>query len=124
MKLLDQLDHSSYRSRSTGKRTTVTDFVAAVNAWDDNAKLQWLKVQLTGRAQTTLKRLPDASYNETLAALKKQLEPESKRELYAAEFQTHRKGKMERWADFAEDLRRLANRAMPIWKKRPEKSFL
>ena len=88
--------------------------VAAVNAWDDNAKLQWLKVRLTGRAQTALKRLPDAtrrSYNETLAALKKRFEPESKRELYAAEFQTRRKGKTESWADFAEDLRRLADRA-------------
>ena len=83
-------------------------------AWDDNAKLQWLKVQLTGRAQTALKRLLDAtcrSYNETLAALKKRFEPESKRELYAAEFQTRRKGKTESWADFAEDLRRLADRA-------------
>ena len=88
--------------------------VAAVNAWDDNAKLQWLKVRLTGRAQTALKRLLDAthrSYNETLAALKKQFEPESTRELYAAEFQTRRKGKTESWADFAEDLRRLADRA-------------
>lgn len=39
------------------------------------------------------------------------LSPESKRELYAAEFQTRRKGKTESWADFAEDLRRLADRA-------------
>ena len=61
-----------------------------------------------------MKRLLDAtrrSYNETLAALKKRFEPESKRELYAAEFQTRRKGKTESWADFAEDLRRLADRA-------------
>lgn len=88
--------------------------VAAVNSWDENAKLQWLKVRLTGRAQTALKRLPEAtrrSYENTLAALKKRFEPESKRELYAAEFQTRRKGKTETWADFAEDLRRLADRA-------------
>ena len=61
-----------------------------------------------------MKRLLDAtrrSYNETLAALKKRFEPESKRELYAAEFQTRRKGKTESWADFAEDLWRLADRA-------------
>ena len=25
--------------------------VAAVNAWDDEAKFRWLKVRLTGRAQ-------------------------------------------------------------------------
>ena len=88
--------------------------VAAVNAWDENAKLQWRKVRLTGQAQTALKRLPEAtrrSYEDTLAALKKRFEPESKRKLYAAEFQTRRKGKMETWADFAEDLRWLADRA-------------
>ena len=88
--------------------------VAAVNAWDDGAKLQWLKVRLTGRAQTAFKRLPQDtrnSYTDSLATLKKRFEPESKRELYAAEFQTRRKGKTESWADFAEDLRRLADRA-------------
>lgn len=88
--------------------------VAAVNAWDDDAKLQWLKVRLTGCAQTAFKRLPQAtreSYADSLAALKKRFEPESKRELYAAEFQTRRQGKTESWADFTEDLRRLADRA-------------
>ena len=44
-------------------------------------------------------------------ALKRQFEPESKRKLYIAEFQTRRKGKAESWADLAEDLRKLANRA-------------
>lgn len=54
--------------------------VAAVNAWDDGAKLQWLKVRLTGRAQTAFKRLPQAtreSYADSLAALKKRFEPKS-----------------------------------------------
>lgn len=48
--------------------------VAVVNGWDKAAKLQWLKVRLTGRAQTALKRLPEAtwnSYTDTLAALKR-----------------------------------------------------
>ena len=88
--------------------------VAAVNGWDEAAKLQWLRVRLTGRAQTALKRLPEAtreSYADTLAALKRRFEPESKRELYIAEFQARRKGKTESWADFAEDLRKLADRA-------------
>ena len=31
--------------------------------------------------------------------------------VHIAEFQTHRKGKTKSWADFAENLRRLANRA-------------
>ena len=88
--------------------------VAAVNGWDEAAKLQWLRVRLTGKAQTALKRLPEdtrRSYANTLAALKRRFEPDSKRELYIAEFQARRKGKSETWADFAEDLRRLADRA-------------
>ena len=88
--------------------------VAAVNGWDDAAKLQWLRVRLTGKAQTALKRLPEdtrRSYANTLAALKRRFEPDSKRELYIAEFQARRKGKSETWVDFAEDLRRLADRA-------------
>ena len=86
--------------------------VAALNAWDESAKLQWLKVRLTGRAQTALKRIPEAtwrSYSDTLAALKRRFEPDSKRELYAVEFQTRRKCKTEGWPDFAEDLQKLAD---------------
>ena len=48
--------------------------VAVVNGWDEAAKLQWLKVRLTGRAQTALKRQPEAtrnSYADTLAVLKR-----------------------------------------------------
>ena len=85
-----------------------------MNAWDESAKLQWLKVRLTGRAQTALKRIPEAtrrSYSDTLAALKRRFEPDSKRELYAVEFQTRRKCKTESWPDFAEDLQKLADRA-------------
>ena len=51
------------------------------------------------------------SYRDTLAALKRQFESESKRELYVAEFQMRRKCKAESWADFTEDLRKLADRA-------------
>ena len=88
--------------------------VAALNAWDDSAKLQWLMVRLTGRAQNASKRIPEAtrrSYSDTLAALKRRFEPDSKRELYAAEFQTRRKCRTESWPDFAEDLQKLADRA-------------
>ena len=87
--------------------------VATLNAWDEGAKLQWLMVRLTGRAQNALKRIPEAtqrSYSDTLAALKRRFEPDSKRELYAAEFQTRRKCNMESWPDFAEDLLKLADR--------------
>ena len=34
--------------------------VAAVNEWrDDDAKLQWLKARLTGKAQTAFQRFPE-----------------------------------------------------------------
>ena len=88
--------------------------VATLNAWDESAKLQWLKVRLIGRAQTALKRIPEGirkSYSDTLAALKRRFEPDSKHELYATEFQTRRKCKTESWPDFAEDLQKLADRA-------------
>ena len=61
----DPIDPLSYRSHSLEKQTTVTGSttsrMCAVNAWDDGAKLQWLKDRLTGHAQTTFKRLPQAT---------------------------------------------------------------
>ena len=66
------------------------------------------------RDEAALEGLPEATrsrYGDTLAALKRRFEPDSKRELYAVEFQTRRKCKTEGWPDFAEDLQKLANRA-------------
>ena len=82
---------------------------AAFNAWDESAKLQWLKVRLTA-----LRQLPEAtqrSYSDTLATLRRRFKLDSKHELYAAEFQTHKKCKTESWPDFVEDLQKLADRA-------------
>ena len=65
--------------------------VAAVNRWDDAAKLLWLKVRLTGRAQTALKRLPEATkvlYEAKAEAPTQRFVPASKRELYTVEFQS------------------------------------
>ena len=90
--------------------------IAAVNEWDDAAKLLWLKIRLAGRAQTAFKRFSEAtkaSYRATTAALKERFEPESKRELHIVEFQTRRKVRGEGWADFGEDLRVLADKAYP-----------
>ena len=39
--------------------------VAAVNSWDDAAKALWLRVQLTGKAQTAYKRLSDDAWRAT-----------------------------------------------------------
>ena len=90
--------------------------VAAVNRWDDDAKLLWLKVRLTGRAQKAFKRLPQATqgnYQRTMEALKERFEPGSKRELHVVEFHARRKGRTESWADFAEDIKTLADKAYP-----------
>ena len=90
--------------------------VAEVNKWENPAKLLWLRVRMTGRAQTAFKQLPQESredYATCIKALRERFEPESKRELYLAEFQTRSKRKDESWAAFADDLKVLANRAFP-----------
>ena len=90
--------------------------VAAVNGWDDAQKLRWLRVRMTGRAQKALLRLPGDtadSYGATRDALRARFEPDSRHTRYQAEFQLRRKKASENWADFADDLRNLADRAYP-----------
>ena len=90
--------------------------VAAVNGWDAAQKLKWLRVRLTGRAQKALLRLPESSqvdYEATRKGLKARFEPESRQTRYQAQFQTRRKRAGESWADLADDLRTLADRAYP-----------
>ena len=92
------------------------DSVATVNGWDDAAKLQWLRVRMTGRAATTFRRLPEetrADFALSVAALQKRFEPESKKELYMAELQTRTKKRKEDWTVFGEELKRLADKAYP-----------
>ena len=90
--------------------------VAAVNKWTDEQKLLWVKVRLTGRAQTAFKKLSDAdkeSFEAATKALKDRFEPKSKKELYIAEFYARRKRKTEGWAEYGEDLRVLVDKAFP-----------
>ena len=90
------------------------DNVAAVNGWSDAQKLQWLRVRLTGRAQKALHRLTtstNTSYAATRDALHARFEPDSRHTRYLAEFQSRRKRAGEGWADFADDLRNLADKA-------------
>lgn len=90
--------------------------VAAVNRWKDEQKLLCLKVRLTRRAQTAFKQLPKGTkgqFEAAVTALGKHFEPQSKCELYVAEFHTRRKRRTEGWADRGEDLRVLADRAFP-----------
>ena len=102
--------------------TSWTDWVdhfeatALVNGWDNAAKLVWLPVRLTGKAQVAWKRLTaDArgSYDTAKEALHKRFEPDSKRQLYAAEFHSRRRRRAEQWGDFADALRCLADKAFP-----------
>ena len=90
--------------------------VAAVNSWNEESKLLWLKVRLTERAQMAFQHLPvdtQADYEGSKAALKERFEPESRKDRYKAEFQNRRKKRTEPWADYAEDLRILVDRAYP-----------
>ena len=87
--------------------------VAVVNDWDEDARLRWLKVRLTGRAQTALQRLQDADYKNVKKALQERFEPSCRKERYQAQFQTRKKKKEEGWADFADSLRTLVDKAYP-----------
>ena len=102
--------------REIGEWSFHFDNVAAVNNWDDTQKLQWLRVRVTGRAQKALHRLQGSTattYEATRDALKARFDPESRRTRYQAEFQTRKKKAGEGWADFADELRSLADKAYP-----------
>jgi len=71
---------------------------------------------MTGRAQTAYKQLSDETrtdYTACVKGLQERFEPESKKELYLAEFQMWSKQTNESWAAFAEDLNILASKAFP-----------
>ena len=64
--------------------------IAAINSWDEEKKLVWLKVCLTGRALLAFKKFSvttKASYKNVVVAMQERFEPQSKRNLYLAEFQ-------------------------------------
>ena len=92
------------------------DNVAVVNNWSDEDKLKWLKVRLIGRAQTAFQRLSaanQASFDLTTKALKERFELSSQKSCYQAELRTRSKKSAETWADLAEDLRLIADKAYP-----------
>ena len=67
------------------------EIVARVNTWDEQSKLLWLEVRLVGKARKAWNRLPEdgkGNYNLAKAALRKRFEPDNRKDLYAAEFQT------------------------------------
>ena len=87
--------------------------MAWVNDWDDPAKLLWLQVRLTGKAQTAWNRLRDEDkqdYARGKLVLQHRFEPDSCRDLYAAEFQVRCHWQGEMWGCLADNLRRLADK--------------
>ena len=86
--------------------------MATINKWDDAAKLLWLKVRLVGAVWTTFNNYP-ASYADLTKALRDRFEPEAMKEMYVAEFQTHKKARTEGWVEFADHLKLLEDKAFP-----------
>ena len=100
--------------------------VARVNTWDAPSKLLWLEVRLIGKARKAWNRLPEeskGSYPLAKAALRNRFEPESRKDLYAAEFQTRSKRRDETWGDLADNLRTFAERAFPDLNERAKEKL-
>eukprot|EP00731_Ephydatia_muelleri_P021521 Em0014g112a len=91
--------------------------VAAVNKWvSGEDRLKWLRVRLTGKAQTAFRRLPDdvkADYGTCVEALQRRFNPDSKRQLYMVELNARTKRRDEDWAAFGDAVRVLADKAYP-----------
>ena len=91
--------------------------VAAVNKWvSGEDRLKWLRVRLTGKAQTAFRRLPDdvkADYGTCVEALQRRFNPDSKRQLYMVELNARTKRRDEDWAAFGDAVRVLADKANP-----------
>ena len=85
--------------------------VTRVNTWDAPSKLFGLEVRLIGKAHKAWNRLPKenkGSYPLAKAALRNHIEPESRKDLYATEFQARSKRRDETWDDLADNLWTLA----------------
>ena len=73
-----------------------------------------MKVCLTGRGVLVYKKFSvtaHSSFKVAVVALAERFEPESRRNLYLAEFQSRCKKITESWADFGEYLRVLVDKA-------------
>ena len=76
----------------------------------------WLKVYLTGRVLLAFRKFSvttKESYKNVVVAMQERFEPQSKRDLYLAEFQLRCKKHSETRADYGKDLRILVDKAYP-----------
>ena len=73
-------------------------------------------MRLADKACNAWRRLSNearAQYSTAEAALRKRFEPDSKREVYVAEFHTRKRYPGERWEELADNMRLLADKAFP-----------
>lgn len=101
--------------------------IAKVNDWGDNAKKDWIRARLTGRAATAWKRLKDDerdTYEHIVAALKARFEPACRKEVFMAEFQHRSKQSTEDWASLAKIYKRLWRELIPHFNRKHKNSWL
>ena len=90
--------------------------IAAINGWNKEKKLVWLKVHLTRRALLAFRKFSvttKASYKNMVVAMQEHFDPQHKRDSYLAELQIRCKKRTQAWADYGEDLRILVDKAYP-----------
>ena len=100
--------------------------VAKVNGSDKATCLLWLEVRMMGKAQNAWKQLSreaKAYYDTTKSALRKRFEPDSRRQLYAVEFQTRRHQKGNRGRSWPTIYGCLLTRHFPTWKTKRKSSY-
>ena len=87
-----------------------------MNNWNADAKKDWVRARLTGRAATAWKRLAEGdrdSCEHIIAALKKRFEPECRKEVFMAEFQRRSKKSTEDWASFWRGFANVCGEGLP-----------
>ena len=78
--------------------------VSAVNGWNDDNKLLWLKAGKAHVVFTQLAHETQRSYETSKKALIDRFDLPSKQRLYKVEFEARAKRDKETWADFADEL--------------------
>ena len=84
------------------------------NGWNDDNKQLWLKMRLIGKAHVEFTQLVHKTQQSCETAKKALIDcfdPPNKQQLYKVEFEARAKRHKETWADFADELLHLCNKA-------------
>lgn len=87
-----------------------------INKWDEEEKLNYLGLCLTGSALKAFRALAvtvQDSYPQAIAALENKFQPTEKIELYKIQFETRERVPGEEWSALATNLELLVQRAYP-----------